>query len=368
MFARLGKHCALVSFLLLLAAGPMSYLLFDPVKTRASVPAPDFSWEDLRRGEYASDGEEYLRESSSLVRVLRSVYSLPLLRAGLLESPLVRFGSEPWLFYRPGTRVADPAALIRLRSRRLNMFSALKLELEKRGIELVVLLVPDKSRVYADLCYGREGMPRLKAGLYNLILSELRQAGVRVVDPLADFREARRREPAKQLYYPGDTHWTPAGMRVAAADLVQELESGGIPLGGEPGESILADKQLLQRSPDLVDMLGLDPSWLAEYRQAQEGLRMLGVSAGPNSRVGIALAGGSFSERGFAAAIAEACGEPVDDRGVLPGQGPMAGLRETLYLLRQERLRPRLLVWEFVERSYLESKFWLRGPAELGLR
>jgi alginate O-acetyltransferase complex protein AlgJ len=340
----------------------------DPVKTRALLPAPEFSWDGLRVGEYCAGIEDYLRESSPLVHGLRSLHALAVMELGLLESPLVRLGPEPWLFYRPATVIEDFAALQRLSERRLALFSALKLELRNRSVELIVLVVPDKSRVYADLCYGPVGMPDRKGSLYELILGELGQVGVPVVDPLSSFREQRRREPESLLYYPRDTHWTPLAMRLAAADVAEGLASAGIPLRREGAGSVQAQVERLERSPDLVDLLGLDPSWWADSHQLQEGLHWKDESVEADPVGGLALAGGSFSERGFAAALAEAAGEPVDERGVVAGRGPLAGLRETLYLIRQERLRPRILVWEFVERAYLESQFWLRGPAELGLR
>lgn len=93
-----------------------------------------------------------------------------------------------------------------------------------RGIDLMVVPVPDKSDIYpADLApLPREGMTvQLQS---KRVYLELMRAGVEVVDLEPALRRAAANESEKaRTYMLRDTHWAPPACRIAAAEIGRRL-------------------------------------------------------------------------------------------------------------------------------------------------
>ena len=93
-------------------------------------------------------------------------------------------------------------------------------DLQARGQQLVFLIAPDKSVVYAN---------RLPAGVvprtnYITGLNQaLQQRGVKVVNVTSGLQKAAQDDPQRLYYYSADTHWTPLGMRVASRIIADSL-------------------------------------------------------------------------------------------------------------------------------------------------
>ncbi len=140
-------------------------------------------------------------------------------------------GREGWLFYRPGVRYlvekgcteGVARAIIRYRD-----------QLKERGIELLLLPVPDKASVYPDRLTSRMAarFQDFRSPTEDLMLA-LKRSGVESVDLFRLFREARRENgDATDLYLACDTHWTPVGARLAAEAVARKLRNLGWAPGG----------------------------------------------------------------------------------------------------------------------------------------
>ena len=75
----------------------------------------------------------------------------------------------------------------------------------------------------------------------------------------------------------------------------------------------------------------------------------------------LALCGTSFSEGTFSSAVPFILSRIVDARGVVPAGGPFKGLQAQLERIARGESEAVIVVWEMVERSYLESE-WLEPP------
>lgn len=94
--------------------------------------------------------------------------------------------------------------------------------LKGQGIEYVVLLAPEKPSVHPEHLPGRlhrRPPPEPLAGLTE----RLKARGVRVVNPLPALLAGKAASP-RPLYYREDTHWSPAGARVAYDLLADEVK------------------------------------------------------------------------------------------------------------------------------------------------
>jgi len=119
-------------------------------------------------------------------------------------------------------------------------------ELETQGIRLLVVLAPDKSDIYPEkLGPMPDGVPTVSLKSKQLYQRLLR-AGVEVVDVEPALRAAKGAGP-EPIYIRRDTHWSPAGARIAAGVVADRLAPW------KQAESELVDRpgQKLERHGDL---------------------------------------------------------------------------------------------------------------------
>ena len=277
-------------------------------------------------------------------------------------------GAPGWYFYKPGLNYLlarperekaagttnDPlAAIVDFRD-----------QLAARGIRLVVMPAPNKESVYPDRLTPR-AEPRRGALSPRTrdLLDRLRATNVEVIDLFQAFGQARQPTSAvsqASLYLAQDTHWSPAGVEVAARLVAHRL----LELGwARPGPVDYAERPApVRRLGDVVRMLQAPQ---IERRVPPETVPCVQVVRRDNGQpyqdapeAEILVLGDSFTRiyqrdepgaAGFIAHLAEELKQPLLSL-VNDGGGST--------LVRQElRGRPaflknkKVLLWEFVERD-----------------
>ena len=102
-----------------------------------------------------------------------------------------------------------------------------KAQLDKAGIDLLLVPVPTKAAIYPDKLSAKNPAPlqiptnlaQTDREFYNL----LEKKGVSVLDLSETFLKARN-EGAPDLYCKTDTHWSPAGIQLAAKKIVERIK------------------------------------------------------------------------------------------------------------------------------------------------
>ena len=140
----------------------------------------------------------------------------------ILAVPDGRFG--PTLFYGENLKILPRLTIGEQGEGVLSVIHGIANELRERGVELVVLLVPEKEQVWTeDIPENlREGI-EASADLLRWLEREGRKRGIRMVNPLETFRRMTRDGIA--MYWRGDTHWNGEGMRKAAELTAAELKT-----------------------------------------------------------------------------------------------------------------------------------------------
>ena len=102
-------------------------------------------------------------------------------------------------------------------------------ECRKRGIRLVVLLIPDKEQVYREYIPSRylTSEKPIPPSCLIPLEQELKAFDIPAVTLLGPYREAAAKD--QLLYWADDTHWNTAGIRIAAQLTWQLLRKEGIP-------------------------------------------------------------------------------------------------------------------------------------------
>lgn len=91
----------------------------------------------------------------------------------------------------------------------------------ERGIRLVVVLIPDKERVYEDQVPDR--YKPLPSSCLDELADRLNAAGILAINLLPAFRDAAAR--GRLLYWGDDTHWNAEGIDLAARTVWDALQS-----------------------------------------------------------------------------------------------------------------------------------------------
>ena len=182
--------------------------------------------------------ERELEDSSWVAQQLRPWMQFAQFRILKEAGDKALVGRDGWLFYQPGVRYLterpaaprpgepphDPrAAIVDLRD-----------QLAARGIPLLVMIAPNKESVYPQMLAKWSGSAApgqvLMAAQTRQLLADLQAAGVEVVDLFEVFRAARQSPAAATtapLYLAQDTHWSPAGLELAAKATAEKILAAG---------------------------------------------------------------------------------------------------------------------------------------------
>jgi hypothetical protein len=275
-------------------------------------------------------------------------------------------GRDGWFFYKPGLNdmlarpateppngTNDPiAAIVHFRD-----------QLAARGIQLVVMPVPNKDSVYPDRLTARaEPLHSLLAPRTREFLRKLRAAQVEVVDLFEEFERMRRQASDSQvpLYLAQDTHWTPAGVDLAAKAAARRLKELGW-IG--PGEVEYREQPApVQRLGDIVRMLQVP---LIERRVAPETVHCMQVVRRDNGELykdgaeaQLLVIGDSFLRiyqhdepraAGFIAHLAKELRQPM--MALVNDGGGSTLVRQELRARSVFLKNKKVVLWEFVERD-----------------
>ena len=277
-------------------------------------------------------------------------------------------GLDGWYFYKPGLNYMlsrpekakgagatnDPlAAIVDFRD-----------QLAARGIRLVVMPVPNKESVYPDRLTPRAGPLRgVVAPRTEDLLDRLRAADVEVINLFEEFGRRRQQTgPASEasLYLTQDTHWSPAGVDLAAKAVARRLlELGWI----RPGRvDYIEQPAPVRRLGDVVRMMQVPP---IERRVSPESVACSQVVRRDNGELyretadaEILVLGDSFlriyqrdepGAAGFIAHLAKELKQPL--MALVNDGGGSTLVRQELSGNPAFLRNKKVVLWEFVERD-----------------
>ncbi len=307
------------------------------------------NWLDFREGRSTGALEKQLDQKlparPALINAANSVRYLLTGSGG----EQVRTGRDGWLFLTEELRF-DANGSTHLKTRAQLLGTAGR-SLERQGVKLVVALVPDKARLYANKLASAR-YPDYNAARYDDALNALQQQGVTVVNLLEPLRDAAVRG---EVYYRTDTHWNQNGAKVAAKALAFAIQQLGLDI--EKTGFISQSGPAVERPGDLIRLMGLGdtakvlgllPDTEAPVQTRQSTVESTGLFG--DSTVPLVLTGTSYSLRanfhGFLQQFtaAKVLNAAQDGGGFLQAT--------TKYLLDDSfsQSKPKVLVWEVPER------------------
>lgn len=189
--------------------------------------------------------------------------------------------SDRWLFYRQDVEFLVQPSPLDVRSAKLdNPIKAIEKfrdQLKAKGVELLVVITPGKPSIYPERLTGHASSAADHANSIGLqshgkkILDSLAKLGFNTVDLYTPLLAAKKDDASLgPLYLNDDTHWTPRGAELAAAEIaaaVKRLDSDGkINLtelrqkhaDGSYPMSFVAKDSVADRMGDVGEMSGLN--------------------------------------------------------------------------------------------------------------
>jgi len=263
-----------------------------------------------------------------------------------------------WLFYQPGVSALTQRPRRGESCAREAVAAAADFrdQLAARGIRLLLVPVPNKESVYPERLAPRAAAGGFVGAETRRFLALCREAGLEAVDLHAVFRAERARR-ADPLYLAQDSHWTPAGMRVAVDAVASRLLSLGWVTRGT--SAFEPRSVLLQRHGDLTRMLHLE-AWL--FPETINAERVVCAPGGmpytnePSSP--LLVLGDSFlriyeqdepGQAGFVSHLSCSLATPLDR--IINDGGASTLVRQELARRPQMLEGKKVVLWAFVERD-----------------
>ncbi|MFW0758802.1 alginate O-acetyltransferase [Pseudomonas sp. H11T01] len=230
--------------------------------------------------------------------------------------------------------------------------------LQKRGVKLVMAIVPAKVRLYPEHL-GDVRPASIHADLYKDFHAHVAADKILAPDLLGPLQQAKQN--GQQVFLRTDTHWTPTGADIAAKQLARAIAEKA-PLSGAPQRFVTEAEKTEQHKGDLTLFLPLDPLF-SNLMPPQEPLEKRttrvaeDTSAGDDalfadSEVPVALVGTSYSANpnwNFVGALKEALQSDVVNYSE-DGHGPILPMLSYLKSDAFKDSPPQVLIWEFPER------------------
>ena len=288
-------------------------------------------------------------------------------------------GRGGWMFYRPGFRYMTerPApASAGASNSPLSAITAFRDGLAKRNIRLLVMIAPNKESIYPEMLTRRAaGLGVLVCPQTRRLMEDLQSAGVDVVNLFEVFRaakEASRARSTPPLYLVQDSHWSPAGVEVAAQAVARRiLDAGWVQQGTVSYDCRPAP---VPRLGDVIRMLQiprLEKSLAPEEVSSRQVVRQdtrLAYEDSPDSE--ILVMGDSFlriyqqdepKSAGFMSHLARALKQPVTS--IINDGGASTLVRQELHRRGRLLANKKLVLWEFVERDIrFGAEGWQDAP------
>lgn len=286
------------------------------------------------------------------------------------EPPTGVLGKNEWLFYNYEMSEASHAATTNVSLDLIQRFSKV---LASNGVNLVVVMVPVKMRVYSEYLPDDIKINDYMVGNYDRMSKALQAANVKTVDLNTAFLNSPKRNSDTPLFFRLDTHWTPTGAMLAAETIKAGITSNSSlkeALDATPEEAFklaIANRKRPSKGRDLVDNLPKNNLTFAPEMVAQVNVTRVQAPKddllGNRSPVGLTLVGSSYSMdwTGFSDALRYSLQRDILSVAVAADQGSWVGIESYLRDDAFQTKAPRIVLWEMPERD-------MRAPPDYKFR
>lgn len=300
--------------------------------------------------------------------LIGGLFCLPVTHAAEPANAFV--GKNEWLFYNYEILEAANADTTNVS---LDLIQRFNKVLAANGVNLVVVMVPVKMRIYSDQLPDDVKVNDFTAGNYDRITKALQAARVNTVDINTVFANSPKRNSETPLFFKLDTHWTPTGALLAAETIKAAIDATP-PLKGAldatPPEAFklaVATRKRPSKARDLVEQLPKNTLTFTPEMVAQVNVSRVQPPKddllGNRTPSGLTLVGSSYSMdwTGFSDVLRFSLQRDILSVAVAADQGSWVGMESYLRDDSFQTKAPKILIWELPERD-------MRAPPDYKFR
>ncbi len=180
---------------------PLSFMFVEDIKL------PTLSFSKLRNGEFGVDLEKTMKNSSYLSEVTSKNYKSFIEKIVKRPNKNVLIGEDDFLFLKKETDEL-PAIYLEEKVSKITKNLALYNDLfEKNGIKLILVILPNRSRLYKELAYKNKEIPEVRKKSFLKVLDELKGKNIDFIE-LSPFMINASKELKDPVFFRIDHHWT----------------------------------------------------------------------------------------------------------------------------------------------------------------
>ena len=143
-----------------------------------------------------------------------------------MENDIAMTGKHGWVFYKGDNSIANYQNKVLFSDFELlkikHNLEVLNRWCNKNGIKLIVIIPPDKNRIYGE--YYPKNIkkinPKSRVELLREFLDE--NSNIKIIYPIEQMYE-RKKMDEEPLYYHTDTHWTQTGSYIAYNEIFKQI-------------------------------------------------------------------------------------------------------------------------------------------------
>jgi SAM-dependent methyltransferase len=230
-------------------------------------------------------------------------------------------------------------------------------QLAARGIRLLVVPIPGKPSIYPEKLSGPE--VRIENSPTLVLIDSLRQSGIDAVDLVHALRLSK--SGPIDLYLHRDTHWSPAGVEVAAAEISKALLGYPEVSARRNSTKYRVCDTTIDRWGDICEMTALPDRhsiWKTERIVAHRVVDSIGAMYRDSPGAQVLWLGDSYSRiyqtdepgsAGIIAQVAKRIGQPM--ASIVNDGGASTVVRRQLLRKPELLAHAKVVVWTFVERD-----------------
>lgn len=314
---------------------------------------------NLWNGKVARSLDAYFQKRSLVFTQIRPMLAVPVYRLTGEVQTSVGVGRDGWLFHQweledrgvEGERATE---------RGIETLGHLNALLKAHNVELLMVVVPNKVRIYPEFMYPGGKMPAFMESKYRRFVQRVREQGIQSIDLEGAFRGTR--QPAALpavLYHTADHHWTDRGCFDAATRIFWATRPWHPEwVSQKQGLARLHSRVWVGGSTSLYNMLGFPNDGLkSTFVQDVERLEVVydkPVSDAERAASPVILTGDSFAgfEKRMASFLEFALQSPIRDESMMGGE-VHGGISKWLQGGGLNDTRPRMLVCVFWEATII---------------
>lgn len=342
------------------------------ISTKAVLKNQETASGSKINGSWASSYEDIFNENLSVYELSKSLWSYTNYQIYGIGKSGVLVGDGGWLF-TDEEFIKHPNHNKNIQDN-MDYVESVASQLSKSDVALIVAVIPAKARIYKEHL-GRYVYPTYNKGIYHDFRKFLKDSDILVTD-IEWIMKKKRNE--YNVFLKTDTHWTPAGAKMAARGVYGVYEKNLKDTMDIEYEDIISKKSdIIDHNGDLLEFIpageflnktNLKQDRLKIYEtktQQDDNEEMSADSLFGDKEISIALVGTSYSANplwNFDGFLKERFKSDVlnaaDD-----GMGPFKTMEKYLLDDAFTSNRPKLVIWEIPER-YLAVEYNIELPKE----